>query len=246
MRFDILTIFPEMFESPFKLGVISKAVSNKIIQVNVHNLRDFAVDKHKSVDDKPFGGVKGMVLKPEPIFKAFDYICSLDKTKNPYVILTSPRGTRFSQEKAKWLASLDWILIICGRYEGVDERVTKIVDEEISIGDYVLTGGELPAMILVDAISRLIPGVVKEKESVEDDSFYSKFLAPPVYTRPREFMGMKVPEILLSGNHKKIKKWMTKESIRATMRRRPDLIDPSKFTSDERKIYEEIVKEESE
>lgn len=242
MRIDVITIFPEMFESPFKTGVISKAIETEKVKIKIHNLRDFSTDKHKTVDDKPFGGVKGMVLKIEPIYNAIEAIKKTENIK-PYIILTSPQGRLFNQQKASNLSKKNWLIIVCGRYEGVDERVTKIIDEEISIGDYVLTGGELAAMVIIDAVARLIQGVVKEKESIEDNSFFDKFLGFPVYTRPREFLGMKVPEVLLSGNHKKIKKWILKEKIRRTIERRPDLIDLTSLSEEEKKIYEEIINE---
>lgn len=242
MRIDVVTIFPEMFESPFKTGVISKALQSEKVKIKIHNLRNFSTDKHKTVDDKPFGGIKGMVLKAEPIYNAIEVIKKTDNMK-PYIILTSPQGRLFNQQKACELSKKNWLIIICGRYEGVDERVTKIIDEEISIGDYVLTGGELAAMVIIDAVTRLIPGVVKERGSIEDNSFFDKFLGFPVYTRPREFLGMKVPEVLLSGDHKKIKKWILKERIRRTIERRPDLINLAKLSEEEKKIYEEIINE---
>lgn len=194
MVFDILTIFPKIFDSYFEHSLIRHAKEKKLIKINIWDLRDFTKDKHRVVDDRPFGGGPGMVLKVEPIYRA------LKKIKSKKVVLLSPRGRRFNQKKAKELSQLKQLTLICGRYEGVDERVKKFIDEEISIGDYILSGGELPAMMIVEAVTRLIPGVLGNIESLKDIGY-------PVYTRPENFKGMKVPKVLISGNHKKIAKW---------------------------------------
>lgn len=222
MRFDVLTLFPEMFE-PLKTSIIGRASKKQLIELNLVNFREFSKDKQKHVDDCPYGGGAGMVLKPEPIYDAYVSI-----TKNleykPKVIYLSPQGKVFNQKIAKELANEKHLILLCGHYEGIDQRVIdEIVDEEISIGDYVLTGGELPAMILVDAISRNIEGVLNN-ESIKDESFNDGLLEYPQYTRPEEFMGRKVPEVLLSGHHANIEKWRREQSVEITRRKRPDLI----------------------
>lgn len=223
MRFDILTIFPEAFDSYFNVSIVKRAQNKNKVKIKIHNLRDFASDKHKTVDGKPYGGGAGMVMKIEPIFKALKKI-NQKKTKRRKVVLLTPRGKNFTQKMAESLSKLDRIIFICGHYEGVDERVDKLVDEKISIGNYVLSGGELPAMIIVDAISRLIPGVLGNKESLKEESFdypapniksQTPILEYPQYTRPMLFspkkgVNWKVPRILASGNHKEIKKWRDK------------------------------------
>ena len=224
MRFDIITIFPEMFGNVFSAGVLKKALDRNLIEVNVHNLRDFTSDKHQQVDDRPFGGKPGMVLKPEPIFSAVESIRENEATP---VYLLSPQGRTFNSSFAEELAANRQIVFICGRYEGVDERVVEyLVTDEISIGDYVLTGGEPAAVVLVDAVSRFIPDVVGKTESVRSDSFIEDVLAFPQYTRPRDFRGKKVPDVLFSGNHKKIEDWRKKKSLEKTRLKRPDLLDP--------------------
>lgn len=243
MRIDIITIFPQVFHEYFSIGVIGKAIRNGILDVRVHDLRMFTDDKHKTVDDKPYGGGGGMILKPEPIFKAVETISKKDN--RPYVIFLSPQGKLLNQQLLKELSKRNWLLLICGRYEGIDERVMSLVDDEISIGDYVLSGGELPAMVLVDGIGRLIKGVVKEERSVKEDSFYWKFLDYPQYTHPRCFRDMKVPDVLLSGDHKKIEIWRTKEAIRNTYRKRPDILDSIQMNSLEKKLLKEVIEEEN-
>jgi tRNA (guanine37-N1)-methyltransferase len=223
MRFDIITIFPEMFGNVFSVGVLKKALGRNLIEVRVHNLRDFVSDKHKQVDDRPFGGKPGMVLKPEPIFAAVE---DIREEKNTPVYLLSPQGRTFNSSLAEELTTYSQIIIICGRYEGVDERVVEyLVTDEISIGDYVLTGGEPAAVVLVDAVSRFVSDVVGKKESVQSDSFFEGILDFPQYTRPRNFRGMRVPEVLLSGDHKKIEDWRKKKSLEKTRLKRPDLLD---------------------
>lgn len=220
MKISVLTIFPEFVRVIKEYGVIAQAVENKLLEIEIFNLRDYTVDKHKVVDDYPYGGGPGMVMKPEPFFRFFEfYTKSYGK---PYVILTSPQGITLTNEVAKRLCKEENIVIICGRYEGIDERVMEFVNEEISIGDYVLTGGELPAMVIVDVLSRFVPGVVEE-ESVKNDSFYNDLLDHPHYTRPRQIGNLKVPEVLLSGNHEEVELWRRKESLKKTMLKRPDL-----------------------
>jgi tRNA (guanine37-N1)-methyltransferase len=245
LSFHVLTVFPDMFDCFLQYGVVSRALKSKKVSVNVLNLRDFALDKHRTVDDVPYGGGPGMVLKPEPIFRAYDFI---SRERKPYVILTEPWGELFNQEMAKFLSEREDILIICGRYEGVDERVKEIVDLEVSIGDYVLTGGELPAMVIMDAVIRLCPGVLGSEESLKVDSFVDRgLLGYPNYTRPADFRGMKVPEVLLSGHHRKIEEWRKRESLRRTLLRRPEVIDKLRkeglLTDEELRTLEELESE---
>lgn len=231
MKIDILTIFPQMFEGPLTCSLIEKARKKNILDINCTDIRSFSKDKHKSVDDRPFGGGPGMLLKPEPIYDALHHLGVRKRNhlyknpyKKPYVIYMSPQGTVLNSTKVKALSKYEHLVILCGHYEGVDERVISWVDEEISIGDYVLTGGELPAMVLIDSVARMLPGVVKDKNSVEQDSFYNGYLDYPHYTRPAKFKNMKVPEVLLSGNHFEIEKWRKEQSVERTRTRRPDLL----------------------
>ncbi len=239
LSIDIITIFPEMFRGPFDVSILKKAQDRGFVEIKVHNLRDFTEDKHRTVDDYPYGGGSGMVMKPEPIFKA---VRTLRKEKSE-VILLSPSGDLFNQKIAEELSKKDHLILICGRYEGVDERVKKIITREISIGDYVLTGGEIPAMVLVDAIVRLIPGVLGDPNSLKEESFQWGILEYPQYTHPREFEGMEVPEILLSGNHKEIRRWRRKEALRKTFLKRPDLLEKVELTQEDLELLEEIKKE---
>jgi len=239
LRIDIITIFPEMFRGPFDVSILKKAQDRGFVEIKVHNLRDFTEDKHRTVDDYPYGGGSGMVMKPEPIFKA---VRTLRKEKSE-VILLSPSGDLFNQKIAEELSKKDHLILICGRYEGVDERVKEIITREISIGDYVLTGGEIPAMVLVDAIVRLIPGVLGDPNSLKEESFQWGILEYPQYTHPREFEGMEVPEILLSGNHKEIRRWRRKEALRKTFLKRPDLLEKVELTQEDLELLEEIKKE---
>ena len=219
MRFDILTLFPEMFKT-LNQSVIGKAIEKELININIINIRDFSKDKHKKVDDTPYGGGAGMVIKPDVVYDAYKSV----EDKNAKVIYLSPQGKTLTQEKVKSLSKEKHIILLCGHYEGIDQRVLeKIVDEEISIGDYVLTGGELPAMVLIDAVSRHIDGVIS-KESTEEESFSEGLLEYPQYTRPEIFLGEKVPEILLSGHHEKIKKWREEKSLEIKRQKRPDLL----------------------
>ncbi len=232
MRFYILTIFPEFFESPLKIGLIKKAQEKGLIKINIYNLRDFTEDKHKVVDDKPYGGGEGMVFKPEPLYKALYSIKKLDpKTK---VIYLSPQGKLLNQRIAKELSQEESLLLICGRYEGIDERIRQhFIDEEISIGDFVLFGGEVPALVLIEVVTRLIPGVVGKKDSVDKESFSSGLLKYPAYTRPSEFLGYKVPSVLLSGDHKKIKTFRRNLSLEITLYRRPDLLSKASLKEED-------------
>jgi tRNA (guanine37-N1)-methyltransferase len=243
MRFDILTLFPEFFSSPLEQSIIAKAISRGLVEVHTHNIRDFATDKHRTTDDSPYGGGAGMVMKVEPVVRALEAIKGPDEQTR--IILTTPQGVPFVQKTARELAGLETIIIICGRYEGVDERIRAFVDMEVSVGDYVLTGGEIPALVIMDAVSRLIAGVLGDEASYLTDSFFCGLLEYPQYTRPEEFRGMKVPEDLLSGNHGLIERWRRKQSIRRTFKRRPDLFEEAEFTEEDRAIIGEIKKESS-
>jgi len=222
MRIDILTLFPEMFE-PLKSSILGRALNKELFTLNLINIRDFSLDKHKKVDDYVFGGGDGMLMTPQPLY---DAIMSV-KTDKSYVVYMSPKGTMLNQKKVISLANnIEHLIIVCGHYEGIDERVIELcIDEQISIGDYVLTGGELPAMVLVDAVLRYIPDVLHNDTSVVDESFSSNLLEHPQYTRPREFMGISVPEVLLNGNHKEIEKWKADMKLEETKKYRPDLLN---------------------
>ena len=233
MRFDIMTLFPEVIDCVLGSSIIGRAKQNGIIEVFSHNIRDYTKDKHKKTDDAPFGGGKGMLMSTQPIADCFEAVkCQLSgKTK---VIYASPRGRIFNHEVARELSEYDNVIILCGHYEGVDQRIIDtIIDEEISIGDYVLTGGEIPACIMVDAVSRLVPGVLSDKECYEKESIASGLLEYPQYTRPREFNGLCVPEVLLSGHHENIEKWRLEKSLELTKERRPDLYE--KYVSENKK-----------
>ncbi len=224
MRIDILTIFPELFAGVFEAGVVGQANRQGLLDIRTVDLRAYTHDRHRTVDDRPYGGGEGMVLKPEPIFEAAE-ACSQQDGGTPRVILLSPQGRVLDQEAARRLASHDRLMLICGRYEGVDQRVADhLADEEVSVGDYVLSGGEFAAMVLVDAVGRLVPGVVGNASSVLEDSFMHGLLDYPQYTRPARYRGWQVPEVLLSGDHEKIREWREAAALRSTRRRRPDLI----------------------
>ena len=224
MKIDILTLFPEMF-LPLQTSIIGRAQENNLLKIELTNFRDYSKDRLKHVDDTPYGGGAGMVIKPEPIYDAYKDIISKNDFSSHKVIYMSPKGKVLDQEKAKELSKEEHLIILCGHYEGVDERIIEeIVDEEISIGDYVLTGGELPAMVLVDCLARNIEGVLSD-DSTKDESFTNYLLEYPQYTRPEEFMGRKVPEVLLSGNHAEVDKWRLEKSIEITKSRRPDLYE---------------------
>lgn len=224
MRVDVVTLFPELVESAANVSLLGRAIEQGILSVHCTNPRDFATDRHRTVDDAPFGGGAGMVMKCEPLFAAVESLREVNSLER--VILLSPRGQRLTQAKVRELAQAKDLVLICARYEGVDERVSQaLVTEEISIGDYVLSGGELPALVLIEAMSRMLPGVVGDWESVETDSFYNGLLGYPQYTRPAEFRGMEVPAVLREGNHALIAKWRQDEALRLTRERRPDLLE---------------------
>jgi tRNA (guanine37-N1)-methyltransferase len=241
LEINILTIFPNMFKSPFSESILNKAQEKGLIKINLIDLRDFTLDKHKTVDDYSYGGGPGMVLKPQPIWDAVEVI---RKNKSPLplkIIITSAQGKIFNQGMAKDLSKENRLLLICGRYEGIDERIPQLLDaEEVSIGNFVVSGGELPAMLMVDAISRMIPGVLGKEESMVNDSFYNEYLDYPHYTRPDEFKGLKVPKILLSGNHKEIEKWRRKQSLLRTLIRRPEIFANKKLSKRELHLLEEL------
>jgi tRNA (guanine37-N1)-methyltransferase len=247
MTFDIVTIFPAMFEQPLAAGVIGRAIVRGLLDVKVRDLRDFTTDRHRVVDDVPFGGGPGMVLKADPIFRALDAI-EAERGRALTVVLTSPQGSRLTQETARRLSRLEGVVIVCGRYEGVDERVRGRVTEELSIGDYVLTGGELPALVILDAVARLVPGVVGDEQSVADDSFSRGLLDFPQYTRPATLAwsgaersaDMAVPDVLLSGNHGEIRRWRKREAVARTLDRRPDLLAGASLDDEEQQILQEL------
>ena len=220
MKIDIITIFPNMFQSPFSESIIKRAIDKKLVQINIHNLRDWTKDKHRTVDDKPYGGGPGMVLKVDIIDAALQDL----KSPTSKIILLTPSGKLFNQKIAQKFAKEKHLILICGRYEGCDARVEKLVNEQISIGDYILSGGELAAAVVIDAIIRLLPGAVGKKESVQNESFVNKLLDYPVYTRPEVYKKMRVPKILLSGNHQEIQQWRHQKAKEKTQKFRPDLL----------------------
>jgi tRNA (guanine37-N1)-methyltransferase len=265
MKFEIITIFPDFFRGPFDFGIVRRAKEVGLVEINIHDLRVFTKDKHRTVDDRPFGGGEGMVLKPEPIFDCVEFLgvapkeqrCSADSLVRESVILLSASGERLRQHTAVELSQLDRVTIICGRYEGVDERVAEhIADREISVGDFVLSGGELGAALLVDAITRLLPGALGNQASAKQESFTADenvlegvpdstcgsggLLDYPHYTRPADFRGMKVPESLLDGNHDEIRRWRRKQALAKTLRNRPDLLDESELSKEDRKLLEQL------
>ncbi|WJV21170.1 tRNA (guanosine(37)-N1)-methyltransferase TrmD [Rossellomorea marisflavi] len=240
MKIDVLSLFPAMFEGVFGESILKKAAEKEAVNYQVVNFREFSDNKHKQVDDYPYGGGAGMVLKPQPVFDAVD---SLKGDAKPRVILMCPQGERYTQAKAEELAKEEHLIFICGHYEGYDERIRKhVVTDEISIGDYVLTGGELGAMVVIDSVVRLIPGVLGNEDSPVLDSFSSGLLEHPHYTRPSDFRGMEVPQPLLSGNHKLIEEWREKESFRRTLERRPDLLENYPLTEKQAALVEELKK----
>ncbi len=244
MRFDIITIFPEMFENVFAGGVVRKALQKGALEVRVHDLRDYTTDTHRQVDDRPYGGEEGMVFKPEPLFAAVE---ALRASPEAPVYLLSPQGRPFDGRLAGEMAAREQVVLLCGRYEGVDERIAEhLATDEISIGDFVLTGGELAAMVVVDAVSRFVPGVVGKEASVRHDSFVEGRLDFPHYTRPRDFRGMKVPAVLFSGDHRKIAAWRRRKALEKTLRRRPDLLSQRELTPEERHILAQGQKERNE
>lgn len=220
MKIDVLTLFPNMFAGVLQESIIKRAIESSKVEINIHDIRGFANNKHNRVDDYPFGGGEGMVLMPEPIYKAIESV----RTPDSFVIMLSPQGKVYNQKYAYQLSMKKHLILLCGHYEGFDERIRSMVDVEISVGDYVLTGGEIPSMILIDSVVRLLDGVIA-KESHENDSFNNNLLDYPVYTKPVDFMGMKVPEVLLSGHHKNIEMWRREQSLKRTLERRPDLLE---------------------
>ena len=243
MRFDIVTIFPRFFDSPLGESIIRRGLDKGLMDVRVHDLRHWTTDRHRVVDDYPYGGGAGMVLKPEPIFAAVEEIQK--EAAGSRVVLLSPRGEPWNQKAAARFSTLPGVILLCGRYEGEDERVRKsLVDDEVSIGDYVLTGGETAALVILETTARFIPGVVGQAESVEQDSFYGGILDFPHYTRPSSFRGMDVPTVLLSGNHADIERWRRKEALRLTQRRRPDLLAAADLSEEDQALLREIERED--
>ena len=236
MRIDVITIFPEMFEGPFGASITKRAVEKGILDIHLTNFRDYSFDKHHHVDDSPFGGGAGMVLKPEPMYRAVRDVLAKSAAFEGHrrVLIMDPSGPTFTQEKAKELAQYEQLVFICGHYEGFDARIYGLADEAVSIGDYVLTGGELPAMVVTDAVSVMLLGVLGEAESAPTDSFYDGLLGYPQYTRPREFEGQSVPDVLISGDHAKIRQWRREQALLATKKWRPDLLEKAEMTEKER------------
>ncbi len=224
MRIDILTLFPKMFEGFLSESLILRAQKKKILRIKVWDLRKFTTDKHRTVDDSPYGGGPGMVMKVDVIDRALEKIKSKNLKAKPYTLLLTPQGKKFDQKSTKKLSKEKYLILICGHYEGYDERIRQLVDLEISIGDYILTGGEIPAQVVIDAVTRLIPGVVGKEESLKEESFSQRLLEYPQYTRPKEYKEMKVPKVLLSGNHQKIAKWRKQQALKKTKKQRPDLL----------------------
>jgi len=243
MTFEIVTIFPRMIEAGLAEGVVGRAVGRGVVDVKVHDLRAFTTDRHRSVDDMPYGGGPGMVMKPEPLVRAVAHIAETSG-KPDAVFLLSPQGRVFTQAEARRLSVLERIVLICGRYEGVDDRVRELVAaEELSVGDFVVSGGELPALIVVDAVSRLVPGVVGDEQSVEQDSFSKGLLDYPHYTRPPSFGGLQVPDVLLSGHHAQVDRWRRTAALRQTLRARPELLETADLDDEDRAILEGLLKE---
>ena len=240
MKFDIATIFPTMIDAGLAEGVVGRGIASGLIDLQVHDLREFTTDRHRSVDDVPYGGGPGMVMKPEPAVRAVERIRTARGVPDA-VIVTSPQGRTFTQREAERLVGLRHVVLLCGRYEGMDERVLALVGaEELSIGDYVLSGGEVAALVIVDAVSRLIPGVVGDGQSVEEDSFSRGLLDYPHYTRPAEFGGLKVPDVLLSGHHAEVRRWRKKQALARTLERRPELLESAVLDDEERALLNEL------
>lgn len=243
MRIDILTLFPDMFAPVLETSILGKALEKELFQLNYHNIRDYTENKHRKVDDTPFGGGLGMIMTCQPIFSTLEHVIK-ETGEKPYTILMSPQGNTFDQKKAVELLDKENICIICGHYEGIDERVSEaLVDEEISLGDFVLTGGEIAAMAIVDSVCRLIPGVLREEDSHGIESHSSGLLEFPQYTRPAEYMEMKVPDILLSGHHEKIEIWRREQAIERTFKRRPELLENVELSKKEKKFLEKLKTE---
>lgn len=240
MKFDVLTLFPEMFE-PIKQSILGKAIENNLLEIDITNIRDFSTDKHLKVDDTPYGGGAGMLIKPDVVYDAYNHVLQgINKTAKIKKIYLTPQGKKLNQAMVKEFASFDNIILLCGHYEGIDQRVIDIIDpEEVSIGDYVLTGGEIPAMVLIDSIARYVPNVIKE-ESTQEESFSNNLLEYPQYTRPEIFMDMKVPEVLLSGHHKNIEIWRREQSLLNTYYKRPELLENANLTEEDKKFLEKL------
>lgn len=245
MKIDVLTLFPRMFEGPMGESIIGKAVNKGLLEINVSNFRDYSDNKHQTVDDYPYGGGAGMLLKVQPIYDNIKAIEQANPETKKRVILLDPAGKRFDQAMAEEFSNEEHLVFICGHYEGYDERIRSLVTDEVSLGDYVLTGGELGAMVMIDATVRLLPDVLGNQTSAQTDSYSTGLLEHPQYTRPAEFNGMKVPEVLTNGNHKLIEEWQLKESLRRTYQRRPDLLEQLTMTSQMLKLLKEVKKEES-
>ena len=254
MNFHVLTLFPEMIQQGVSTSIIGRAIDKGLISVNTVNIRDFSEDKHNRVDDYPYGGGAGMVIKAEPVYKSYLFLeekIRRSKPENsdfqkPRVVYVTPQGKIFNQSMAEEFAALDDLVILCGHYEGIDERVLElIVTDNVSIGDYILTGGELPAMVMIDAISRLIPGVLNNNTSPEDESLKDNLLEYPQYTRPEVFMGLRVPEVLLSGHHANIEAWRREQSIIRTLQRRPDLLENASLSETDKKFLAKLMKEKT-
>lgn len=241
MRVDLITIFPGLISGALEYGIVHQAVEKRLVEITVRDLRDHTKDRHRTVDDIPYGGGPGMVFKPEPLCEALDAI----RAPGSLTIMPGPQGPKFDRDAARNLAGFQHLIFVCGRYEGIDERAMEMIDREYSIGDFVSMGGELPALLMLEAILRFIPDVVKEVGSVETDSFEESLLDYPHFTRPAEFRGERVPDVLLSGNHEQIRKWRRKMRLQRTKERRPDLLAKAQLTDEDRKLLEEIEKEEN-
>ena len=243
MKFDIVTIFPRMIEAGIAEGVVGRGVERGLLDVKIHDLREFTTDRHRSVDDVPYGGGPGMVMKPEPLLRAVDHIRATRGAADTVVLLT-PQGKPLTQSEVERIGRLGHVVLLCGRYEGMDERVRELVaTEELSIGDYVLSGGELAALVVVDAVSRLVPGVVGDEQSVAEDSFSRGLLDHPHYTRPADVAGKRVPDVLLSGHHADVRRWRRKAALARTLERRPELLASAALDEDDRALLDEIKKE---
>ena len=242
MEIKIFSIFPEMFDGPLNSSLLGKAQDKGVLSIEVIDFREYSTNKHRAVDDYPYGGGVGMVLQPEPVISALRDRLDLEDPEQEIILMT-PQGKVFTQEDAKQLAQKKKLAFVCGHYEGFDERIRSFATAEYTIGDYVLTGGEIPAMVMVDTISRLVPGVIKEQESFEEDSFYQGLLEYPQYTRPQVFEGMAVPEVLMSGHHEQIRLGRKKESLRRTLLRRPDLLENYQMSAEEKKLFAEVLEE---
>jgi tRNA (guanine37-N1)-methyltransferase len=244
MKFDIVTIFPRMVQAGVAEGVVSRGIARKLLDVAVHDLREFTTDRHRSVDDMPYGGGPGMVMKVEPLVKAVEFV--REQRGTGPVVLLSPQGKRFTQREAERLSRVEHLVLLCGRYEGMDDRVAPLVGaEELSIGDYVLSGGELAALVIVDAVSRLVPGVVGDAESVALESFADGLLDYPHFTRPVEYRGQKVPDVLVSGHHAEVRRWRRRAALDRTLQRRPDLIEQATLDDESRALLDELRRQRS-